>query len=78
MARAPKGPKAVATLSRRLLQLNASDLVHGSYGIERESILPKEGIVQQIPFDSEHDRHAWSRATGRRSRARCSTPTSWS
>src|SRR5918911_1526966 len=31
----PKDQSALATLSRRLLQLNATDLVHGSYGIER-------------------------------------------
>jgi len=33
----PKEPKALAELSRRLLELNASDLVHGSYGIEQNS-----------------------------------------
>ena len=32
----PKDDKSLATLSRRLLQLNATDLVHGSYGIEGE------------------------------------------
>ncbi|GAC1516163.1 MAG: hypothetical protein NVS1B4_09760 [Gemmatimonadaceae bacterium] len=40
----PSDPKALATLSRRLLQLNASDLVHGSYGIERESIVLNEAL----------------------------------
>lgn len=33
----PKDKKTVAELSRRLLELNASDMVHGSYGIEQNS-----------------------------------------
>lgn len=33
----PKEQKTLAELSRRLLELNASDLVHGSYGIEQNS-----------------------------------------
>jgi hypothetical protein len=33
----PQDKKALAELSRRLLELNASDLVHGSYGIEQNS-----------------------------------------
>ena len=32
----PSKAETVATLSRRLLELNASDLVHGSYGIEQD------------------------------------------
>ena len=40
----PVDEARVATLSRRLLQLNASDLVHGSYGIERESIVLTEAL----------------------------------
>jgi hypothetical protein len=40
----PADASRVATLSRRLLQLNASDLVHGSYGIERESIVMTEAL----------------------------------
>ncbi len=40
----PTDETRVATLSRRLLQLNASDLVHGSYGIERESIVLTEAL----------------------------------
>ena len=31
-------------LARRLLELNASDLVHGSYGIERDSIVMTEAL----------------------------------
>ena len=33
----PKEKGTLAELSRRLLELNASDLVHGSYGIEQNS-----------------------------------------
>jgi hypothetical protein len=40
----PKDDGQLATLSRRLLQLNASDLVHGSYGIERDSIVLTEAL----------------------------------
>ena len=40
----PSDPAQVATLSRRLLQLNATDLVHGSYGIERDSIVLTEAL----------------------------------
>jgi hypothetical protein len=40
----PSDEVRVATLSRRLLQLNATDLVHGSYGIEREAIVLTEAL----------------------------------
>jgi hypothetical protein len=40
----PKDQQALAVLSRRLLQLNATDLVHGSYGIEREAIVLTEAL----------------------------------
>ena len=40
----PTEPEALATLSRRLLELNATDLVHGSYGIEEESIVMTEAL----------------------------------
>jgi hypothetical protein len=40
----PSSPEALATLSRRLLELNATDLVHGSYGIEEESIVMTEAL----------------------------------
>lgn len=33
-----------ATLSRRLLELNASDLVHGSYGITNNSVVLTEAL----------------------------------
>ena len=40
----PTQAEALATLSRRLLELNASDLVHGSYGIEKDSIVMTEAL----------------------------------
>ena len=33
-----------STLSRRLLELNASDLVHGSYGISQDAIVLTEAL----------------------------------
>lgn len=40
----PADAEAVAHLSRRLLELNATDLVHGSYGIEEDSIVITEAL----------------------------------
>lgn len=40
----PSDSGAVAGLSRRLLELNASDLVHGSYGIAQDSIVLTEAL----------------------------------
>jgi Tir chaperone family protein CesT len=40
----PSNAGAVATLSRRLLELNATDLVHGSYGIEQDAIVMTEAL----------------------------------
>jgi hypothetical protein len=40
----PTDAAALATLSRRLLQLNATDLVHGAYGIENDSIVMTEAL----------------------------------
>jgi hypothetical protein len=40
----PKDERALATLSRRLLQLNANDLVHGSYGIEADAVVLTEAL----------------------------------
>jgi len=40
----PDDADAMATLSRRLLELNATDLVHGSYGIEKDSIVITEAL----------------------------------
>ena len=40
----PTDTHSLATLSRRLLELNATDLVHGAYGIEEESIVMTEAL----------------------------------
>jgi hypothetical protein len=40
----PTDGQARATLNQRLLQLNASELVHGSYGIEDDSIVMTEAL----------------------------------
>ena len=40
----PTDTNSLATLSRRLLELNATDLVHGSYGIEDDSIVMTEAL----------------------------------
>ena len=40
----PTNENDLATLSRRLLELNATDLVHGSYGIEEDSIVMTEAL----------------------------------
>ena len=40
----PKDEKKFATLARRLLQYNAAELVHGSYGIEGDSIVLTEAL----------------------------------
>ncbi len=40
----PTKAESVATLSRRLLELNATDLLHGSYGIENDSIVMTETL----------------------------------
>jgi hypothetical protein len=40
----PADGKREATLNRRLLELNASDLVHGAYGIEDDAIVMAEAL----------------------------------
>jgi hypothetical protein len=48
----PTEPNSLATLSRRLLELNATDLVHGSYGIEDESIVMTEALeLSHLDFE---------------------------
>jgi hypothetical protein len=46
----PKDKTTLAELSRRLLELNATDLVHGSYGIEENS----NSIVLTEALELEH------------------------
>lgn len=40
----PTSEREFAALSRRLLQLNASELVHGSYGIDGNSVVLTEAL----------------------------------
>jgi hypothetical protein len=40
----PDDERALADLSRRLLQYNASDLIHGSYGIEGGNVVLTEAL----------------------------------
>lgn len=40
----PADERAAATLARRLLELNASDLVHGSYGMEGNTVVLTEAL----------------------------------
>ncbi len=40
----PQDRQALADLSRRLLELNASELVHGSYGIEGHAVVLSEAL----------------------------------
>ena len=48
----PEDPEAVAQLSRRLLELNASDLVHGSYGISAGAVVLTEALeLEHLDFE---------------------------
>jgi hypothetical protein len=48
----PQSEAISASLNRRLLQLNATDLVHGSYGIERDSIVLTEALeLAHLDYD---------------------------
>lgn len=40
----PVVPAEIAALSRRLLELNATDLLHGSYGIDGDAIVLTEAL----------------------------------
>ena len=40
----PERDDAMAQLSRRLLELNATDLIHGSYGVESDNIVMTEAL----------------------------------
>jgi len=48
----PKDAKAAAELTRRLLEMNASDMVHGSYGIEQNSVVITEALeLSHLDFE---------------------------
>ena len=40
----PRDKSAEAKLSRRLLEMNASEMVHGSYGIEQDAVVITEAL----------------------------------
>lgn len=43
---------ALATLSRRLLEMNASDLLHGSYGIQGDAVVLTEALeLEHLDYD---------------------------
>jgi hypothetical protein len=48
----PPDRQIQATLNRRLLELNASDLVHGAYGIEEDNIVMAEALeLSHLDFE---------------------------
>ena len=48
----PPDKQLEATLNRRLLELNASDLVHGAYGIEENNIVMAEALeLSHLDFE---------------------------
>jgi hypothetical protein len=48
----PPDKRLEATLNRRLLELNASDLVHGAYGIEEDNIVMAEALeLSHLDFE---------------------------
>src|ERR1041385_6332994 len=58
----PGDKKLEATLNRRLLELNASDLVHGAYGIEEDAIVMPEAL-ELSPLDYEEFESAYESIT---------------
>jgi hypothetical protein len=48
----PKDKSAEAQLSRRLLEMNASEMVHGSYGIEQDAVVMTEALeLSHLDFE---------------------------
>ena len=48
----PKDRNAQAQLSRRLLEMNASEMVHGSYGIEQNAVVITEALeLNHLDFE---------------------------
>lgn len=48
----PSNPESRAVLNHRLLELNASELVHGAYGIEGDSIVMTEALeLEHLDYD---------------------------
>jgi len=48
----PNDKNATAQLTRRLLEMNAADMVHGSYGIEQNAVVITEGLeLSHLDFE---------------------------
>jgi hypothetical protein len=48
----PGDPGSVSRLSRRLLEMNASDMIHGSYGIEQDTVVVTEALeLSHLDFE---------------------------
>lgn len=48
----PEDPEALAGLTRRLLEMNASDMLHGSYGIEQDAVVITEALeLSHLDFE---------------------------
>ena len=48
----PTDPAELASLTRKLLELNATDLLHGSYGIDREDVVMTEALeLEHLDFE---------------------------
>ena len=58
----PKSKTKLAALCRRLLELNASDLIHGSYGIQQDSVVLTDAL-ELSHLDYEEFRAAYESIT---------------
>ena len=58
----PKDKERLAALCRRLLELNASDLLHGSYGIQKDSVVLTDAL-ELSHLDYEEFRAAYESIT---------------
>ena len=48
----PTEPEALAQLTRRLLEMNASEMLHGSYGIEQDAVVITEALeLSHLDFE---------------------------
>src|SRR5688500_1126002 len=48
----PKDQNSLAQLSRRLLEMNASEMLHGSYGIEQSAVVITEALeLEHLNFE---------------------------
>lgn len=48
----PRDERTAASLSKRLLQLNASELVHGAYGIEGDAVVLTDALeLAHLDYD---------------------------